>query len=495
MTFQLSKKIHKDSNLFWLLFAGIIIRVCVAVTRNDLVWPDEHFMTLEPASKIVFDRAYLAWEWQEGYRAWTLPLLYVPVLLICKMVGITGGLIPIYASRLFTALIAGGSLLKWDEILRLARLRPWARTLSFAGLALGGPMVFWGVTCLGDHWLMMAWMVLIPTIYRLSSRNSDWDWVRVGLLAGMPILIKYQAGIFALALGLGFLVQRKTLRQLSFFSLGVLVHPVLMGLLDWMTYGQLFSSLIQQVSRGEDTSRFYGVDSWYDYFPRLFNDQGIFFFALLGILLGVCLVRWRATTQFASTRGRILWMILGPALLYFLFHIRIPHKETRFLVPILPALYFLLGVGLHLTPGLVFLRRLSFKWSLPAWGRPLLVGGIGGISLFWIWNTPTYLTSVNIAPLEAQVYRLQKSSGGGSSCLLLLDHHWSWTRGRLILGGGVDVIEKHVSEISPGQDSGCLYAILPASKMSEFQARVSSGSWSFVEGAPSGYVLLQKFHI
>jgi hypothetical protein len=74
-----------------------------------------------------------------------------------------------------------------------------------------------------------------------------------------------------------------------------------------------------------------------------------------------------------------------------------------------------------------------------------------------------------------------------------MDHHFSWTRGQLILGDGVKVIEKHVSEFSPDRDAECFYAILPESKLRLFRQLSASGAWSLVDRSDSAYVLLQKF--
>ena len=477
----------------WVLGVGILLRMVLAVWRTDEVWPDSHFASLEPASKIVFGRALLAWEWQEGYKSWTLPLVYSPVLFLCKLLGFYGGLVPIYAGRLFTAIVSGIALVRFQKILWILRLRPGARFVTSALFALVPPMVLWGVSALADLWVMVVWVAVLPSIYRLTSEHSDRAWLKLGLWSGLSILFKLQSGLFALALGLGFLVQRKTFRQLVFYSLGVLTHLLVLGGLDWIAYGVPFSALIQQISKGEVISRFYGVAPWFDYFPQLVADQGIWFPFALAVAPGVVLIRWRSAQRMIQDRGQLLWMIFGPALFYFAFHSCVPHKETRFLLPILPALYLWVGLGLHFFAGWVGLRRLPHRFRGLVWASPVVIIALGVVSLFTVCTVPIYLTTVNIASLEAQVYRLQSASGAGSSCLLLMDHNWSWTRGQLILGDGVEVIEKKVSEFSPDRDAECFYAILPESKLPLFRRRSASGAWSLVDRSESAYVLLQKF--
>ncbi len=476
-----------------ILLMGVVLRVLIAILRSDAVWPDEQFQALEPASKIVFGRGILAWEWQEGYRSWTLPLLYVPILFLCKLLGFSGGLVPIHASRVFTVIFSGLSLWRLNEVLFLLRLRPWARLLTFAAFSFSAPMVLWGATTLADHWVMITSISFLPTCMRLSGQKSDRAWYLLGVLAGLPLLLKLQAGIFSFAIGLGFLIQRKTLRQLVLYASGVFSVVMSLGILDWVAYGQLFSALIQQLKRGEMTSRFYGVSPWFDYFSRFVDDQGVWIVIAMAIGFVTVLIRWRAARLFVSLRWERLWIAVAPGLLYFSFHICIPHKETRFLLPVIPIAYIFFGISLHLFPGVAFLSRLSQKYRLSPFLGYMSLGLSGVVAFAFAWATPLYLTTVNIAPLEAKVYELQNQSGGGSNCLLLMDHNWSWTRGQLILGDGMTVVERHVSEFSVDQDLACSYAILPESKLPEFSLKAASRAWSWVGRAPSGYVLMRKF--
>src|SRR5262245_19927879 len=86
--------------VLYLLVAGIALRAATAIVHLDMVWADEHYQTLEPASTLVFDFGWKSWEWKEGARSWFVPALYVPVLWLCKAVGIEGGPVAIILCRL-----------------------------------------------------------------------------------------------------------------------------------------------------------------------------------------------------------------------------------------------------------------------------------------------------------------------------------------------------------------------------------------------------------
>src|SRR5204863_291777 len=81
------------SRLAWsLLFcAALALRLWAGIGRLDMIWPDEHFQTLEPAGWVIFGHGFKTWEWQVGYRSWVVPAFFMPVLWACKQLGVLGG--------------------------------------------------------------------------------------------------------------------------------------------------------------------------------------------------------------------------------------------------------------------------------------------------------------------------------------------------------------------------------------------------------------------
>src|SRR5690242_18703675 len=76
---------------FGLIGLGIVARLLNAVSTLDIMHPDEHFQTLEPAAHAVYGFGWLAWEWTAGSRSWFVPGLYMPILGFFKWIGIIGG--------------------------------------------------------------------------------------------------------------------------------------------------------------------------------------------------------------------------------------------------------------------------------------------------------------------------------------------------------------------------------------------------------------------
>ena len=468
--------------------------------RNDLIWPDDHFQALEPASHLVFHRAFLAWEWQIGYRSWSLPLLYAPILWVCKLFGITGGLIPIYAARCLNVLCAGWSLKRFLTLLELLNLDLFPKVATLFGFALLPAMLLWSPTCFADHWIMMTWMIVMPSLLKLYPQKDTISWFKLGLLAGLPLFFKYQAGLFSLALGIFFLSQKRTLKQLIAYSFGVMIYPLGLATLDAFTYHEFASSLLKQIQSGEQTSRFYGVAPFYDYFNQLIYNLGVTPFLFLGLSLIIPILFLRIELLNWLKKNKILLSILSlPLIFYFLIHSAIPHKETRFILPFFPLLFLCFGVGLQFSIQWIK-KKYNFKHEffspIKYLHQPplqLLFFFLSALFLFWITlKTPVYLTSVNIASLEARVYERQAEHLFPPQCLLLLNHNWSWTRGKLILGDGVQVIETSTEEYSPSEAPSCRYVILPRNKLRIFIEKTKQEDWEISEETPYGYLLLER---
>lgn len=201
-----------------------------------------------------------------------------------------------------------------------------------------------------------------------------------------------------------------------------------------------------------------------------------------------------------KNRSLILSFFGVPLIVYLMIHCFIPHKETRFILPFIPALFVLLGIGLELSQKWLSTQLKNFESftkikrliANPIVLIPLL--SILGANSFWVTqNTPIYLSSVNIARLEAEVYAQQKEASFSPQCLLLLNHHWSWTRGKLILGDGVTLNESTINDYAPST-TPCKYTILPLSYLNDFLVKTSQYEWRIEKTAENQFILLVRKH-
>ncbi len=72
----------------WVLLAGLVLRLLVALT-SDYTWkPDEIFQYLEQAHRIVFGYGVIPWEYEVGARTWLVSALPIAVLQACAWLGL-----------------------------------------------------------------------------------------------------------------------------------------------------------------------------------------------------------------------------------------------------------------------------------------------------------------------------------------------------------------------------------------------------------------------
>jgi len=178
-------------------------------------------------------------------------------------------------------------------------------------------------------------------------------------LLGLAVMLRLQCGVFCA--GLVVLLAARRQWRAAGLALGVLaVWAGLFGLLDRLTWGGWFHSarVYLEFNLINEGGREWGVAPFTYYLSVLRSSMpGI---SLLVGALGL-LALWRA------------WGLAALIVTFFVLHANQPHKELRFLVPLLPLLAALAAVGLD-----VALSRLR-SFPLRA-GVALAVVAVAGVS-------------------------------------------------------------------------------------------------------------------
>ena len=151
-----------------------------------------------------------------------------------------------------------------------------------------------------------------------------------GALAGLVVFFRYQNGL--VLVGLLILVALRDRRAALRFMLAAFVVGLAGGALDWVTWGSPFKAFISNVRFNlTNASASFGTQPVTYFTEHLERSMG----AGLGLLLlGGALAMSRA-------RGLVTIVVV-----YFLIHCAVPHKEVRFLLPVLPIALMLAGIGL-----------------------------------------------------------------------------------------------------------------------------------------------------
>ena len=321
------------------LGVGAALRVGWALSEDGLYWPDEVYQSLEPAHRLVFGYGLQAWEFVEGARNWALPALVAVCFKLAGWMGLAEPRGYLGLTRSVFGLV--GAATAWGSW-RLARAYGASALAATAGaslFALGAVPLYFAPRALSEN--ASALPVVLGLALALAPGASRRAVFGGASLLGLAVLLRLQNGVFC---G-GLLVVLGARREWSHVrdALAVLAGwALLFGLLDWLTWGRWFHSarvyLDFNLVRGQAAA--WGTAPFSYYGEVLARSMG----ALSAVALALSLLAVRRAPG-----------LFGVALAFWVLHALQPHKELRFLLPVLPVLASLAGVGLdtllrHLPP-------------------------------------------------------------------------------------------------------------------------------------------------
>ncbi|XP_072320671.1 GPI mannosyltransferase 3 [Eucyclogobius newberryi] len=295
--------------------------------------PDEYWQSLEISHHMVFNYGYLTWEWKEGIRGYSYPLLFAFVYKVLYYINYDSVHLLKWLPRILQTLLAAfadvkffflvGSLentdtAKWTFICHLSSWFTWyccTRTLTNS--------------------METTLTTLALCYFPLPGSRSQSSWKYLTLVA-LSVLVRPTALIvwFPLLIyhfwqeenKLKFIIHRCALIG----TLAILISTTI----DCVFYGKWtfvqFNFIKLNIFHG--VADFYGSHPWHWYFTQGFP-------AVIGphlpLFLHGCTVAFRRYKMMAYT---ITWTLIVYSLL--------PHKEFRFIYPVLPFCMIFCGISL-----------------------------------------------------------------------------------------------------------------------------------------------------
>jgi len=326
---------------------------------------DEHFQILEFAGlKLgLTEKANLPWEYGCQMRPAVQPLV---VYLICKslaFIGIENPFVLAFFIRLFSATL---TFLSIHLIIRLyapelknSTILKWFVLLSFfLWFVPYNSARFSSETAAGRIFLIGV------AVFFLSKKNGPVNYLLTGLILGISFITRYQVAFLIVGFAAWLLIIRRTgVINLCAFAAGVLSAIAAGIVADRWFYGQWvltsWNYLYQNLFLGKASG--FGVSPWWYYIEQTFLNA----FPPLSILY---------------ISAVFLYFILFPkdiltwaAVPFLLVHFIIPHKEIRFLFPIIGFLpimiirvadYFLKQKNYELLQKRIFKISVKTFWIL-----------------------------------------------------------------------------------------------------------------------------------
>jgi GPI mannosyltransferase 3 len=340
--------LDRVTRLAFLLAAAL--RIWLAFGDHSVFWPDEIYQSLEPAHRLAFGYGLLPWEFRDGARSWFFPALLAPVLWLLDLFGVRAGLAFVVMARLFMVSLSLVSIGAAIEYARRLAGRPAALLAAFP-LALFTPLLVFSHRTLQET-ASAPFVTLVPLLFLSKTPKA----ARIaGILAGIACILRFQcvllAGIFLLQL----LFTRRVAEAKAYSIAGAGV-ALAAGLLDLVTWGTPFHSLVTYVRFNlvqGGASNFGVAPPWY-FLTSLISSVGpAIWLVFAGFLLG-------------APRA---WATAAACAVFVAAHSAIPHKELRFLLPVVPLLLSIAAAGL---------ASVLARFRVPAWA-PLALAILLGL--------------------------------------------------------------------------------------------------------------------
>jgi hypothetical protein len=319
------------------VLVGLALRVGLAAADDGIYWPDEIYQSLEPAHKVAFGYGLLPWEFVAGARSWTFPGLLAGVLKLSTLLGFTPPRGYLDLVRAILSALGAATALGCYALARAFRAERLPAAASAALFALAAPAIYFAPRALTES------ATTLPVVLGLAlalKPNAGARALGVGAsLVGIATMLRLQNGIFCVGL-VAILACRGRARPAALASIVLGAWALAYGLVDRLTWGAFYQSAITYLRIHAETdpaviarrAAQFRVEPAGYYLRTLFRALGPA--ALLMGALGLSALR-RAPALVVLAVG------------FVLIHSWIPHKELRFILPILPVWCALAGVGLQ----------------------------------------------------------------------------------------------------------------------------------------------------
>ena len=361
------------------LVLGALPQLWLAVSDQGMFWPDEIYQSLEQAHRFAFGFGVVPWEFAEGARSWLLPGVLGLYWKLLALLGMHDGLTLVIAAKL---LVAAASVAATALAMLLAHRHGGLLAALLAGtiVALHPAVLLLGHRALSE---VVSAPLLLGAVL-LAGRTGARAAAAAGLVAGLAVFVRYQNGL-ALPVLLAMLLHAQRFEDAKFLVLGACAAAVLGGALDWLTWGAPFAAFLNYLTFNcaHSADRFGSEAPWF-YFSTALSVTGP---ALWALLLGF------------AVGARRLPAAAAIVVLYVLAHSLIPHKEFRFLYPVLPLTFAVAATGLA-----ALLER-ARRPALLAGGLALLLGAslssAAASTTFGAWGVHTETDVSELSPWHA----------------------------------------------------------------------------------------------
>ncbi len=371
MYFQnLKKAILKNRTTSIIVFFALLIFCTTACNSHGYFHGDEHYQIIEFAGVKLgtHQSSELAWEFSEKLRPSLQTTLVFFIISILKIINVINPYTQLFILRLITALFAI-YVIKFSVDRNRYLLKGKGMQIAFLLISF----FLWFIPFLSVRYssetLSGLFMLFGISLYDKEKRYNS---ILVGFIFGISYLFRFQiAFAFIGFLFWFFIVDKRNWKEI--FRLGIpFIGVVLIGIvIDSWFYGEfVFTSwnYFHETMLKKDSVSF-GDSPWYYYLESIYTlpSKIIGTFILLSLILVLMFY----------PKNKMIWMIIP----FLIFHSLVPHKEERFIFPIIYFFPLILMLAFDLIYQIKQNSILKKSYTILLISTLLIVNGIGLLAM------------------------------------------------------------------------------------------------------------------
>ncbi|MBI3558029.1 MAG: hypothetical protein HY074_17330 [Deltaproteobacteria bacterium] len=354
-------------------FAGLLLRLVLPWYGHGFRYMDEHWQVIEPANHLV----HPAWpwsittEWRDGLRSWIYPWLVSLPMRLAEALGMNDALNIVSFTRMLHGLLAAVAIpLVYLSVDKLTARRSKKSALLAAWMVALWPFaIYCGFHTQGD--MIGALFVLCGACAPMLLKKESHAYLAAGFAFGIALALKIDLAVAGLGFGIWQLLGGGMKRALWLVA-GVAPLVALVGFVDFVTWGTWFHSVTAHARANlvEGVGNQWGVMPWYGHVLYFFD-----------ITSAPALLAAAALPFFWSALSKQLRAVWFMNIFFVAVFCAIPHKEKRFLAPLLYTAIVAAFATLAVARARV--SKATLRWLVPA--------AIGLFAVHFATNAVTYL--------------------------------------------------------------------------------------------------------
>ncbi|WP_436414980.1 mannosyltransferase [Petrimonas sp.] len=315
--------------LFYLI---ITVYISVTINSNGFHHPDEHFQLIEFAGfKAGWNTGYdLAWEYDYHIRPTLQPYIALIIFKTFNFFKIDN---PYTLALILRGLTALFSIFVISFFIQSNKLTLERRSYLYFVLL---SFLLWflpsiNVRFSSETWAGLSLLLSVGVIQRNKSSKSYF--FLIGILLGLSFEFRFQIGLCIVGILLWLLIVKKTHYFNWFITIsGLLVVIISCAVLDSFYYNSVVFTPYNylKINVIDKVSSLFGTEPWY-YYLRIISEAP-------SLLIGYMIIFSIFFLLITDYKNIILWCIFP----YLIVHSIIPHKEPRFLFPLVNFIPILL---------------------------------------------------------------------------------------------------------------------------------------------------------